>query len=209
MLNFNHTDITFTLVIGEFNNCVVHKAGIGLTAMKTQASFLANFYASIGSSSDTAKKLIDQFEKKGYSVEQAKLMAVWEDSRIASICSAMSNMTILKANIQAAVNKTKLSMTDKQLLDRHARLTIAEYCTGCAKICESAMNYQVPICDILRYHMYFHIYDKQDEAKKLFSKLPFDLKQKIPSINYVPAEKKCPQQIAIGKFMRESYNKLS
>jgi hypothetical protein len=39
------------------------KAGIGLTAMKTQAALLANFYASIGSETDDALKLTDSFFK--------------------------------------------------------------------------------------------------------------------------------------------------
>ena len=37
------------------------KAGIGLTAMKTQAAFSANFYASIGSETDDALKMTERF----------------------------------------------------------------------------------------------------------------------------------------------------
>jgi len=40
------------------------KAGIGLTAMKTQATFSANFYASIGSETDDALKMTENFLKK-------------------------------------------------------------------------------------------------------------------------------------------------
>jgi len=42
------------------------KAGIGLTAMKTQAAFSANFYASIGSKSDEALGMTESFINKGY-----------------------------------------------------------------------------------------------------------------------------------------------
>jgi hypothetical protein len=42
------------------------KARIGLTAMKTQAAFSANFYASIGSNTDEALKMTENFLKKAY-----------------------------------------------------------------------------------------------------------------------------------------------
>ncbi len=84
------------------------RAGIGLTAMKTQAAFSANFYASIGSETDEALKMTESFLKKGYTAEQAKLKVVWEHPYIASICSAMPNMTILQANVDAALNKKQL-----------------------------------------------------------------------------------------------------
>ena len=81
------------------------EAGIGLTAMKTQAVFTANFYSSIGSETDEALKLTENFLNKGFTTEQAKLKAVWENPNIASICSAMPNMTILQANVAAALDK--------------------------------------------------------------------------------------------------------
>jgi len=55
------------------------EAGIGLTAMKTQAAFLANFYANIGSKTDDALKMTQNFIDKGYTEEQAKLKVVWEN----------------------------------------------------------------------------------------------------------------------------------
>jgi hypothetical protein len=41
------------------------------------------------------------------------LKVVWENPDIASICSAMPNMTILQANVAAATNSAKLSEHEK------------------------------------------------------------------------------------------------
>jgi len=65
------------------------KAGIGLTAMKTQATFFSRFYSDVGSEDKIASTLAQQFMDKGYTPEQAKLKAVWDNPNIASICSAM------------------------------------------------------------------------------------------------------------------------
>ena len=155
------------------------KAGIGLTAMKTQAAFSANFYASIGSETDEALKMTKSFLEKGYTAEQAKLKVVWENPNIASICSAMSNMTILQANVAAALNKQNLSGGDKQRLNQYAQQTAPGYCAGCADICESAVDSDLPISDILRYSMYHHSYGDRDTAAKLFNALPADIKANI------------------------------
>jgi len=101
-----HTDAMKKAV----ETCV--EAGIGLTAMKTQAKFFARFYADIGRENDAATALTDRFMKKGFTPEQTKLKAVWENPHIASICSEMPNMTILQANVAAALDQTELSFQD-------------------------------------------------------------------------------------------------
>ena len=80
-----------------------------------------------------------KFIKKGFTVEQAKLKAVWENHQISSICSEMTNMTLLKANVSASVDPPKLSKKDKMLFNMHADQTAEYYCTGCAEYCESKM----------------------------------------------------------------------
>jgi predicted aldo/keto reductase-like oxidoreductase len=185
------------------------KAGIGLTAMKTQAAFSANFYASIGSESDDALGMTESFMKKGFTAEQAKLKVVWENPNIASICSAMPNMTILQANVAAALNKQKLSLHDKQLLEKYALHTSSGYCAGCADICESAVDVQVPISDILRYSMYLNSYGDRDKALGLYHTLPKDIKANIVKADYSKAEKYCPQKIQIGRVLRKTHGDLS
>lgn len=165
------------------------KAGIGLTAMKTQAAFTAYFYSSIGPETDGALNMTRKFLEKGYTAEQAKLKAVWENPNIASICSAMPNMTILQANVAAALNKKTLFTGDKNRLDQYARQTAPGYCAGCAHICESDVDLDVPISDILRYAMYYHSYGDRDTALALFRTLPDNVKKNIPKADYCEAEK--------------------
>ena len=178
------------------------KAGIGLTAMKTQAAFSANFYASIGSETDDALKLTDHLLDKGYTAEQAKLKVVWENPHIASICSAMPNMTILQANAAAALSNTQLSEGDRQRLQQYAQLTAPGYCAGCAGICESAVTADIPISDVLRYCMYDHSYGDSDLALRLLNTLPLNAKADILKTDYSVAEKKCPQNIEIGSILK-------
>jgi hypothetical protein len=180
------------------------KAGIGLTAMKTQATFSANFYAAIGAETDAALKMTESFLKKGYTAEQAKLKVVWENPHIASICSAMPNMTILQANVDAALNKNHLSEGDKQRLERYAQKTAPGFCAGCAQICESAVDLDLPICDILRYSMYHHSYGDRDTASSLFHSLPADVPANILKADYSLAERHCPQKIKIGEVLRKA-----
>jgi predicted aldo/keto reductase-like oxidoreductase len=178
------------------------KAGIGLTAMKTQAAFSANFYSTIGSETDDALKMTEKFLEKGYTAEQARLKVVWENANIASICSAMPNMTILKANVAAAMNKQPLSRGDKQRLDRYAQKTAAGYCAGCAGICESAVDADIPISDIMRYSMYHHGYGDRETAAYQFRQLPLHVRDAILRADYTLAERNCPQKIEIGKVIK-------
>ena len=207
MMSYNYRLMVKNEMRRAVDACV--KAGIGLTAMKTQAAFSANFYASIGSKTDDALKMTENFVKKGYTAEQANLKVVWENPNIASICSAMPNITILQANVAAALNKKNLSESDKKRMEQYAYQTASGYCTGCANICESAVDLDLPISDILRYSMYNHSYGDRDRAKKLFNALPKDIKANILKANYSKAEKYCPQQIQIGKVMKKTYEDLA
>jgi predicted aldo/keto reductase-like oxidoreductase len=207
MMSYNYRLMVKDEMKRAVDACV--KAGIGLTAMKTQAAFLANFYASIGSKTDAALKMTENFLKKGYTAEQANLKVVWENQNIASICSAMPNITILQANVAAALNKNNLSEADKQRLEQYADQTAPCYCAGCAKICESSIDIDVPISDVLRYCMYNHSYGDRNRALTLFNALPEDIKLNILKADYSKAEKHCPQKIQIGKVLKKTYEDLT
>ena len=176
------------------------KAGIGLTAMKTQATGWATGQ---GPLSDKERALLNQFKKKGLSAEQAKLKAVWDDNRIASICSYMTNMKVLSDNASAATDNKKLSVHDIDYLKQYARETASNYCTGCANVCEPIMNNQVPISDVMRYLMYSRCYGDHERAKMAFIKLPSEVRRRMGDINYDDAERKCPNKLPIGQLMRE------
>ena len=207
MMSYNYRLMVKDDMKRAVDACV--NAGIGLTAMKTQAAFSAYFYASIGSETDDALNMTENFLKKGYTQEQAKLKVVWENPNIASICSAMPNMTILQANVAAALNENTLSLRDKQLFEQYAHETASGYCAGCAEICESAVDFRVPISDVLRCSMYYSGYGDRDRALALFNALPTDQKAQICETDYSKAEKNCPQKIKIGKILKKIHEDLS
>lgn len=207
MMSYNYRLMVKDKMKKAVDACV--KAGIGLTAMKTQAAFSAHFYASIGSKTDEALKMTENFLKKGYTEEQAKLKAVWENPHIASICSAMSNMTILQANVAAAMSRTRLSEGDKHRLQLYAQRTAPGYCAGCADICESAIDLDVPISDLMRYSMYNHGYGDPKKASTLFNGLPADVKTNILKADYSAAEKNCPQNIQISRILKKVFKNLT
>lgn len=186
---------------------VCPKAGIGLIAMKTQASGYLGYTKKI-TPNKKEQALLNQLTKKGLTLEQAKLKAVWDDERISSITSAITNMTILMANVAAALNKKKLSVRDKQLMSHYACETAPNYCTGCSSICESQIKYEVPICDIMRFLMYARCYGELENAKSYFNNIPSRVRKRMTKIEYKYAERKCPQRIDIGRLMREATTEL-
>ena len=184
-------------------------AGIGLTAMKTQATFLSNFYSDVGQSSETASRLTEQFIAKGFTPEQAKLKMVWENADIASICSAMPNLTYLQANVAAALNKTKLSFEDHRILDQFTAETAGGYCTGCARLCESAIAENIPVSDVMRYLMYYHNYGNRRQAIHKFNALSENIQKRLATTDYSKAESICPQKIPIAGFMQHAIETFS
>jgi predicted aldo/keto reductase-like oxidoreductase len=179
------------------------KAGIGLTAMKTQGG------GQVTTNSERELQLAGRFLEKGFTDAQAKLKAVWQNPQIASICSEMPNMTLLMSNVAAAVNQSDLSSSDKNLMYQYAQETRSAYCAGCTAICESAIEGRLPIGDVMRYLMYFRSYGERDRAKARFNEIPKKARTKMALIDYTRAEMLCPQNMAIGKLMREALENLS
>ena len=118
-------------------------------------------------------------------------------------------MTILQANVAAALNKAKISGNDKQRLEQYARQTAPGYCAGCAHICESAVDLDIPISDIMRCSMYHHSYGDREKAQALFNALAPDIKTNIFRADYAKAEKYCPQKIKIAKVLKSAHEDLS
>lgn len=182
------------------------KAGIGLTAMKTQGGWSSRLF---DTESEISKTVVEKFLKRGFTPEQTKLKAVWENPHIASICSHMPNLTVLKANVAAALDMTKLSSSDVRLLNEYSAETASTYCAGCANLCERATNWEIPVNDIMRYLMYCRSYGNRDLAKSLFSELPPKIREKLAIVDYSGAEKICPQGMAIGKLVTEAIEELA
>ena len=207
MTSYNYRLMNTAAMQKAANACI--QAGIGLTAMKTQATFLSNFYSDVGKGNETASKLTEQFIAKGYTPEQAKLKMVWENPDIASICSSMPNLTYLQANVAAALNKTRLSFENHRILNQYAGETAGGYCAGCARLCESAIAENIPVSDVMRYLMYYHSYGNRRQAIEKFNKIPEINRQRLATTDYSRAESICPQKIPIAGYMQHAVETFS
>jgi len=174
------------------------RAGIGLTAMKSQGG------GSVRTSSETELELAGRFLQKGFTDAQAKLKAVWENPYIACICTEMPNITILMSNVAAAMNRTRLSSRDRELLHKYAQETRSDYCAGCTDLCESATNSIAPIGEVMRYLMYCNSYGDRHRAARFFKRISQSTRVEMASLDYTTAEQRCPQTMAIGKLMRRA-----
>ena len=176
-------------------------AGIGLTAMKTQGG------GSVATDSDRELQLAGRFVQKGFTDKQAKLKAVWENPQIAAICSQMPTMSILMANIAAAVDRTALTDNDRQALDDYARATFSDYCAGCTQICENAVAGNLPVGNIMRYLMYAHGYGTTHDPEPKLAAIPLKVRRQLTRADYTAAEACCPRRLPIARLMKEAVGK--
>jgi predicted aldo/keto reductase-like oxidoreductase len=80
---------------------------------------------------------------------------------------------------------------------------------GCSGICESVVGNGVPIGDVMRYLMYRRDYGDRDYAVAKFDRIPENIRRRMADLDYSPAEKRCPQKMAIGRLMREAVEEFS
>jgi predicted aldo/keto reductase-like oxidoreductase len=179
------------------------RAGIGLTAMKTQGG------GPVKSDSESEIEMAGRFMRKGFTHHQAKLMAVWEDKRIASICSQMPNLTIMATNAAAAVDQTHLSQSDHALLAQYANETCSDYCAGCGRLCSEVLGKKVPINDVMRCLMYVHSYQDLMLARSTFEMLPAQTRALLAQLDFNEAERSCPRNLPIGRMMQEATKLLA
>jgi predicted aldo/keto reductase-like oxidoreductase len=180
-----------------------YRAGIGLTAMKTQGG------GPVKRDSESEIKMAGRFMQKGFTDHQAKLMAVWSDKRIASICSQMPNLTIMATNSVAAVDQTRLSKADRAFLTQHAKETSGDYCAGCGRLCSDVLTKNVPINDVMRCLMYLHSYQDLGLACSTFETLSIETKELLTQLDFSAAERSCPRNLPIGRLMQEAVDLLA
>jgi hypothetical protein len=178
------------------------KAGVGVTAMKTQGR------GSFNLESEADLKLGGHFMKSGFTQQQAKLKAIWENKQISCICSAMYNLTVLSANAAAAMDKTKLSAADHEALRQYAAETRGRHCAGCTRLCESALGNQVPVGNLMRSLMYHHGYGDTRLAKEVFGQVPEAVRARLVAVDYSAAERVCPHALPIAQMVREAVELL-
>jgi predicted aldo/keto reductase-like oxidoreductase len=174
------------------------KAGIGLTAMKTQSK------SPVATETEADLKMGGHFIQRGFTQQQAKLKAIWENPQIATICSQMPNLTVLQSNIAAALDKTSLTAADHAALREYAEATRSRHCAGCAQFCETAPGHQAPVGDVMRALMYHRNYGDQELARTVFRQLPEAARQGLAGFNYAAAERACPHGLPIAQLMREA-----
>jgi uncharacterized protein len=179
-----------------------HEAGIGLIAMKV-------LYGLQKKQAEAEDKMVTHFLDKGYTREQALIKAVLEDKRITAACIRMENVTLLRSNVAAVLDKTSLTQADTDVLRKYAAETCSGYCAGCAYICNAALPDTPYTSDIMRYLMYYNSYGEQQEARALFAQIPSNVRNKLLSTDYSPAEARCPQHLPIGKLIAEAVSKLA
>ncbi len=180
-----------------------HQAGIGLIAIKTQG---------FGSKSLSAeeKVLTDHFTTKGYEEAQAKIKLVLEDKRFTSASVGMKTVEIVDSCAGAALDKSKLTQQDRQVLEQFAQTTCDSYCAGCANVCGAALPVGLPmISDIMRYRMYHENYGEPERARALFAQIPGDVRQQLLTTDFRQAEALCPQRIPIGELVTDACQKLA
>jgi len=173
------------------------KAKIGLIAMKAQ-----------GAVTDYPERL-NPFEKAGLSKHQAALRFVWQDERIASICSEMTSLRILEENAAAAF--WAITDAETRLLQDWADRTAEMYCPGgsglCRRQCEAACGSPVAIADTLRFLTYHDSYGRPADARRLFAELPAS-QRPTPATNLSTAEKACPLHLPVATLVRQAVSRM-
>jgi uncharacterized protein len=177
-----------------------YKAGVALTAMKTQA---------LKVETDDDKKLMEHFTAKGFTEAQAKLKAVLEDERIPAVAVGMNSVAHITENVAAVLDKTKLAADDRMVLEQYAEATCTGYCAGCAHLCDAAVAGASNISDVMRSLMYHNSYGDNQLARQTFAEIPADARARLLTADYRFAEQRCPQRLPIARLVREAVEKLA
>jgi predicted aldo/keto reductase-like oxidoreductase len=145
----------------EFNKALdaCHKAGVGLIAMKTSRTV------------KTVEKDMPGFKELNMSPHQAILAATWTDERIATICSAMSNMKILKENTEAARNFKPLDKKQMAAVLDLFNQSGRRFCAACDGRCKRAAGTQAAMNDVVRYLSYYEMDGDRARARELYARL--------------------------------------
>ncbi len=179
-----------------------HEAGVGLIAMKVLLGVQKR-------QPEAEYKMVTHFLEKGYTREQALIKAVLDDKRITAACIRMENVTFLRSNVAAVLDKTSLTQADADVFKKYAAAICSGYCTGCAYICDAALPDTPCVSDVMRCLMYYNSYGDRDGARELFAQIPGNVRNRLLSTDYSPAEACCPQHMPIAELVAEAVHKLA
>jgi hypothetical protein len=117
-------------------------------------------------------------------------------------------VAVLVSNVAAALDKTKLTQADMDVLKEYAAATCSGYCAGCQEICAAAMP-EVPIRDMMRCAMYHDSYGSRQLARENFAAIDDATRNKMASLDYSYVEQMCPNRLQIGRIVKETVAKLA
>lgn len=118
----------------------------------------------------------------------------------------MTDPSSLRRNATASWQRAGSSEPPRSLAT--AGSTTQRYCAGCATVCESTLQNQVPIADVMRYLMYARSYADSSRAQKSFARLPEAVRAALTQHDYSLAEARCPQRLPIGQLMADAQREL-
>ncbi len=176
------------------------KAGVAITAMKVQGTNVET---------EDDKKIMEHFTQKGFTPGQAKIKAVLEDARVASVTVGMTSTALVMENVAAVLDKTKLAQEDKDVLQQYAEATCSGYCAGCSHICGEVLPGIACVNDVMRSLMYCNRYGDREMGRQAFAEIPAEVRARLLCADYRAAEARCPQRMPIGKLMAEAVEKLA
>ncbi len=211
-VDFVMTSYNFRLMQDDEINQAIetcYKAGVGIIAMKTQGHSPGKYIdANQELESQADKNVVEHFLKAGFNEGQAKIKAVLKNPFISCACVACKNISILNSNIEAAKEPLEITAADMNVLKEYAETTCHGYCVGCGK-CEKIFPETPYIADTMRFLMYHDSYGEKPRAKALFEQIPTDTRIKMAKIDYLPAEKICPQNLPITEIIAQAIKRLS
>lgn len=187
--------------------CKCHERGIGIFAVKSMGLCTRdeNTIPGLPLSTDKLRTLLAGY---GLSFEQTKLRAVWQNPPVTSICSLMPNVSVLQANASAALDERPLDGEVTKLLAEYAEGTGKYFCRRCGT-CETKSPGKIPIFNVMESLMYAHGYGSRALAKKVFSQIPAEVRERLVGSDYSSAEGECPQKMPITQLMQRAYVELN
>lgn len=177
------------------------EAGIGVTAMKFRGG------GPIRTNSPKELEMAGRFLGKGFTTDQAKLKALWEDPRIACVCASMPNFALLGEYVAAALDRRTLDARDRALLRAYAEDTRDTFCAGCRERCEPVAG--TPVADVMRCLMYDRAYGRHDLARATFAALGPEARTRLTAADLSAAERACPQHLPVARLVAEALRDLA
>jgi predicted aldo/keto reductase-like oxidoreductase len=184
-----------------------HEKGIGIFTVKSMGLCIDD-EAKLQGLPLPKDKLLTLLTGHGLSFEKAKLKAIWQNPCVASVCSLMPSVAIMRANASAAMDERPLNGEVVKLLADYANGTGRYFCSRCGT-CETATQDRIPIFNVMESLMYARGYGSRDLAAKIFGQIPVEVRNKMMSSDYSKVESKCPQRMPIAQLMREAYLELN